>query len=167
MFSSNFQRNYFWNITCSPNFQVSGNYNINVEALGISSEGAELILVDSLNGNSIDLMLTNKYSFSVSDTTFSPRMFLIVNYFGVPVSIENYKEKFVELYPNPNDGAFTMEQGNNNFNIMIIRDTRGRIIKKKRIKLKNSVRVRINDAGVYFVTLSNKTNSVVRKVVVR
>ncbi len=146
---------------------TTGTYSINVEAIGKIPTGVELILIDMLTEANTDLKQINSYDFYISDTTSAPRMFLkIKGTDGITVDAKRTDKDYFQLYPNPNSGTFLVELAKSNFDLLVIRDINGKSIQRKNIEGRNKVKVHINEAGVYFLTLSNKSESIIRRVVI-
>jgi hypothetical protein len=78
-----------------------------------------------------------------------------------------------ELYPNPNEGLFTMEISNNGATtyMMNVRNMVGQTVMSEAInvngKLQKDLDLTSFEKGVYFVTLENGEDRIVRKVVVK
>jgi len=71
----------------------------------------------------------------------------------------------VEIYPNPNNGIFTINT-NQNAKVEVI-NTIGRVIYAKSISDKETINLDAQAEGIYFVRIKTETENVVRKIIVR
>jgi hypothetical protein len=75
----------------------------------------------------------------------------------------------LHLYPNPNQGVFTLEAAGNTGNYYEINDQLGRLVQKKLISAETSlVDVSSQQAGIYYLTIKNtKQNQTIRFVIIK
>lgn len=71
----------------------------------------------------------------------------------------------VEIYPNPNNGVFTII-ANQNAKVEVI-NTIGHVVYNKNITDKETINLDTQAEGIYFVRIKTETENVVRKIVVR
>ena len=82
---------------------------------------------------------------------------------------ENQKEsKKVKVYPNPNNGAFTLEVNDSYLDgEMMLFDTYGKMLYLEKVKHNKMQIIRNLERGVYYVTVINGNNKHVEKIVVQ
>lgn len=85
---------------------------------------------------------------------------------------ENIPEKGTDgIYPNPNNGMFTLENPDplSEFRVTVFTATGSEIFHKEFNSLQNTVEINLNKPhpGVYFVAISNRNNKVVKKLVIK
>ncbi|MBL4624389.1 MAG: T9SS type A sorting domain-containing protein [Flavobacteriales bacterium] len=85
---------------------------------------------------------------------------------GVAIGIDEVTATAVKLYPNPNNGIFTIE-GNGNYNVTI-QNMLGQTIYTGMMNVSTmSFDLSNVDKGVYFVTISNNTFETTEKVIIK
>lgn len=107
--------------------------------------------VSDQDGNWID----GNWTFEVVDGTAQELVFDML------VSVNELNNN-VSVYPNPSNGAFTVE-ANGTYNMQVI-DLTGKVVLEKEIT--NTDNVEINQAGVYMLRLTNDVETINYKVVV-
>ena len=85
-----------------------------------------------------------------------------------PNDIDLFEEEGISLYPNPNNGEFTLEMNNNNNSIIRIIDMNGKVVLTSKI---NSTESKFNISnygkGIYMVQIITDNNIVTRKISVQ
>lgn len=74
----------------------------------------------------------------------------------------------LSLFPNPNQGVFSIESANNNLNSIVIMDNSGRLVYEDRVVQGSMTKLDLThfEKGVYFVKLSGGFGTVVEEVVI-
>jgi muramoyltetrapeptide carboxypeptidase LdcA involved in peptidoglycan recycling len=82
---------------------------------------------------------------------------------------ENQKEsKKVKVYPNPNNGTFTLEVSDSYLDgEMMLFDTYGKMLYLETVKQNKMQIMRNLERGVYYVTIVNGNNKHVEKIIVQ
>ena len=85
---------------------------------------------------------------------------------AVVVDVETVTEQNIEIYPNPNNGAFCIELGNIE-SIVTIYNTMGQVVYQN-AGLSNKAEIRLDDinSGLYFVNINNSEMNVTEKIVI-
>ncbi len=79
----------------------------------------------------------------------------------VPESVTGFNnQKLFNIYPVPNSGIFTVETATAGVSQVIVRNTLGQVVHNQSIDQKEVVDVSKLPAGMYFISLSDKNNSV-------
>lgn len=137
--------------------------NINtIKGTGNSNTELNYTITDKDNWNSITYYRLSQIDFNGKTETFDP------------ISIDcGIKESNVILYPNPNNGSFTIEVSSEQMELnteLIITDITGKIIHKDVIDIsegKTNIPIELNlNKGIYNVNLINKHNNKVIKMMV-
>jgi hypothetical protein len=80
----------------------------------------------------------------------------------VGISSQNMGSGGVFIYPNPNNGEFTIELLSVNNTYITITNVLGQIIKTQKAELTNKININAFDKGVYFINLIENNQSVYR-----
>jgi hypothetical protein len=85
---------------------------------------------------------------------------------AVVVDVETVTEQNIEIYPNPNNGAFCIELGNIE-SVVTIYNTMGQVVYQN-AGLSNKAEIRLDDinSGLYFVNINNSEMNVTEKIVI-
>ncbi|MBO7572594.1 MAG: C10 family peptidase [Bacteroidales bacterium] len=84
-----------------------------------------------------------------------------------PVSVDNETAEGISVFPNPNNGKFSLNLGDNNAQSYILYDMSGRIIEEKVINGESSVDFDVNvAAGTYFIKVIGGDKVAVEKIVI-
>jgi aminopeptidase N len=83
------------------------------------------------------------------------------------LSVKNEETNdFFKLFPNPNQGSFTISINDKNFKNIKIYDSLGKLVFEKNIQNQNEFKIENLQKGIFFVELSNDNKVFVNKVVV-
>ena len=77
------------------------------------------------------------------------------------------KEKGIKIYPNPNNGEFTIEMTNINNSNITITNVLGQIIKTQKAELMNQIDLNLFEKGVYFINVMDNNQSVYRASIIK
>lgn len=84
-----------------------------------------------------------------------------------PVSVDSETADGISIYPNPNNGKFSLNLGENNAESYILYDMSGRVIEERNINGQSSVDFDINmAAGTYFIKVIGEDKVAVEKIVI-
>jgi hypothetical protein len=85
---------------------------------------------------------------------------------AVVVDVETVTEQNVEVYPNPNNGAFCIELGNIE-SVVTIYNTMGQVVYQN-TGLSNKAEIRLDNinSGLYFVNINNSEMNITEKIVI-
>ena len=85
---------------------------------------------------------------------------------AVVVDVETVVEQNIEVYPNPNNGAFCIELGDIE-SVVTIYNTMGQVVYQN-AGLSNKVEIRLDDinSGLYFVNINNSEMNATEKIVI-
>jgi len=73
----------------------------------------------------------------------------------------------IKVYPNPNNGEFTIELTNINNSNITITNVLGQIIKTQKAELMNQINLNAIDKGIYFINVIENNQSVYRSSVIK
>ena len=73
----------------------------------------------------------------------------------------------IKVYPNPNNGEFTVELTNINNTYITITNVLGQIIKTQKAKLMNQIDLNLFDKGIYFINVMENNQSVYRGSIIK
>ncbi len=73
----------------------------------------------------------------------------------------------VSIYPNPNNGEFTIELASVNNTYITITNVLGQIIKTQKAELINQINLNLFDKGIYFVNIMENNQSVYRGSIIK
>ena len=73
----------------------------------------------------------------------------------------------IKVYPNPNNGEFTIELTNINNSNITITNVLGQIIKTQKAELKNQIDLNLFDKGIYFINVMENNQSVYRSSMIK
>ena len=73
----------------------------------------------------------------------------------------------IKVYPNPNNGEFTIELTNINNSNITITNVLGQIIKTQKAELKNQIDLNLFDKGIYFINVMEDNQSVYRSSMIK
>lgn len=157
-------------------FQVDNNTGFNTANLITGTK--QFISTDPKNSDTEEqlnnLLINQKYFWRVRSITngtpsgWSPIWNFTVSVNGVSVSeLENIKND-VLIYPNPNSGVFSIAFKNNDLKTIEVFNALGKLVIYKSIA-SNTYQVDLQNQpkGVYFVRVSQKESSLIKKVVVK
>ncbi|NQY11833.1 MAG: T9SS type A sorting domain-containing protein [Flavobacteriales bacterium] len=146
---------------------ASGIYNLNVTDMVNIPDSMDIILLDSLTGDITDLRKTPNYSFSISDTTNAPRIYLKFSLDPLLTKLEENNNDAIKLYPNPSRAPVFIEgeeiDHDANFEVY---DILGKKMASKKTRVgENRSRIDINaKSGVYFVKFRKGNQLVSRRI---
>ena len=84
-----------------------------------------------------------------------------------PSAVDNETANGISIYPNPSNGKFNMNLGENNAQAYIIYDMNGRVVEEKEINGQTSVDFDMNmAAGTYFIKVISGDKVSVEKIVI-
>ncbi|MBL4652133.1 MAG: T9SS type A sorting domain-containing protein [Flavobacteriales bacterium] len=84
-----------------------------------------------------------------------------------PIGIEEVTTINFELYPNPNNGSFSIEFGKEEINQIKVIDVTGKVVYQDLVTTQTSTIELVVTSGVYFVEVTNNDNVTIKKVVVK
>ena len=73
----------------------------------------------------------------------------------------------IKVFPNPNNGEFTIELTNINNSNIAITNVLGQIIKSQKAELINQINLNLLDKGIYFINVLENYQSVYRVSVIK
>ena len=73
----------------------------------------------------------------------------------------------VSIYPNPNNGEFTIELVSLNNTYITITNVLGQIIKSQKAELINQINLSLFEKGVYFINVMENNQSVYRGSIIK
>ena len=73
----------------------------------------------------------------------------------------------IKVYPNPNNGEFTIELTNINNSNITITNVLGQIIKTQKAELMNQIDLNLFDKGIYFINVMENNQSVYRGSIIK
>jgi hypothetical protein len=73
----------------------------------------------------------------------------------------------IKVYPNPNNGEFTIELTNINNSNITITNVLGQIIKTQKAELTNKININAFDKGIYFINVMEDNQSVYRGSIIK
>ena len=73
----------------------------------------------------------------------------------------------IKVYPNPNNGEFTVELTNTNNTYITITNVLGQIIKTQKAKLMNQIDLNLFDKGIYFINVMENNQSFYRGSIIK
>ena len=73
----------------------------------------------------------------------------------------------IKVYPNPNNGEFTIELTNINNSNITITNVLGQIIKTQKAELMNQIDLNLFDKGIYFINVMENNQSVYRSSIIK
>ena len=73
----------------------------------------------------------------------------------------------VSIYPNPNNGEFTIELVSLNNTYITITNVLGQIIKSQKAELINQINLNLFEKGVYFINVMENNQSVYRGSIIK
>ncbi len=73
----------------------------------------------------------------------------------------------IKVYPNPNNGEFTIELTNINNSNITITNVLGQIIKTQKSELINQIDLNLFDKGIYFINVMENNQSVYRGSIIK
>ena len=73
----------------------------------------------------------------------------------------------VSIYPNPNNGEFTIELVSLNNTYITITNVLGQIIKSQKAELINQINLSLFDKGIYFINVMENNQSVYRGSIIK
>lgn len=84
------------------------------------------------------------------------------------VSINEYIDKTFKIYPNPNNGIFTIKRNENTPSNIIVYDMLGKVIYQKDNETKKEVKVDLStiNKGVYFLSIISENERIVERLVI-
>ncbi len=111
--------------------------------------------------------VTLEVSDGSNTSTITKEHFVVVSQFE---GLQEMTNATVNLYPNPNNGTFYVDiQGVEDANIYIYNAT-GKLVYQEQPTMDNSIKqINLNNAseGVYFMVIANKTQKVMKKIVIK
>jgi hypothetical protein len=150
---------------------VTGGEQI-TESLCLTDSCFTFVLKDSYGdgfccsfGNGSFYLVNNLGDTIAQSTTFNSDSIAVP--FCITTGIDELTQNNFNLYPNPNNGTFTIESGiNEPFDVNVF-DVLGKLIDSK-TNLRNNVRFNLSNSpkGIYFVTINTDKNRIVKRVVV-
>jgi len=81
--------------------------------------------------------------------------------------IEKIKAEGVSIYPNPNNGEFTIELIKINNSKITITNVLGQIIKTQKAELINQINLNLFEKGIYFINVSDNNQSVYKGSIIK
>ncbi len=86
---------------------------------------------------------------------------------AVVVDVETVVEQNIEIYPNPNDGAFCIELGDME-SVVTVYNTMGQVVYQN-VGLSSKTEIKLSDivSGLYFINIRNSEMNVTEKIIVR
>ena len=109
----------------------------------------------------------NRAPFEYEDTTTygSAYIFEVITAIGIT---ENNLASQVAIYPNPNNGVFTLSiNGTHAISHITILDLVGKIVYQKTVSTQqNNIALRGLQNGVYFITIKNGAQTVTQKIII-
>jgi len=85
----------------------------------------------------------------------------------VGISNQNMDLGGVSIYPNPNNGEFTIELVSVNNTYIIITNVLGQIIKTQKAELMNQIDLNLFEKGVYFINVMDNNQSVYKGSIIK
>ena len=73
----------------------------------------------------------------------------------------------IKVYPNPNNGEFTIELTNINNSNITITNVLGQIIKTQKAELMNQIDLNLFDKGIYFINVMENNQSVYKGSIIK
>jgi len=84
------------------------------------------------------------------------------------VGMDEFSEKFVGVYPNPNNGSFTIELHNSTIARLHILNLQGQVVYQSGSESEERVEVNLDvDPGIYFLQIENENGMVTKKIVIQ
>ena len=156
-----------------------GSYYFGVEQTGGGLNGDEIWVARDLSQEEIAPVYSTAYFLNEpgSPRWIAPPQLLLVRFNGTfPTDIVEHTEENTmgfELYPNPNNGLFTLEATTNQENKMtiMVRNSIGQIVMSEHLSVNGQIKRQIDltafEKGIYFITLDGGEERAVKKVVVK
>ena len=159
-------------INASPIISISGNTIIcaGETATLIVSGGNTYQWSTGAGSNSITINQSpNIYNYTVTGTgtnscTSIATIQVIIN---TCTGIEKIKTEGVSIYPNPNNGEFTIELVSINNTYITITNVLGQIIKTQKAELMNQIDLNAFDKGIYFINVMENNQSVYKGSIIK
>ena len=157
-------------VNANPTITVNSGFICAGENFTIYPNGANTY---SIQGGNAVVSPTSNASYTVAGTStagcVSPAVAtssLTVNQ-CVGITNQNMGLGGVSIYPNPNNGEFTIELVSVNNTYITITNVLGQIIKTQKAELTNKININAFDKGIYFISVMDKNQSVYRSSMIK
>jgi len=161
-------------LTVNPNpiLSISGNTIICVGETStlIVSGGNTYQWSTGASSNSITISQSpNSYNYTVTGTSTNSCVSIatIQVIINTCTGIEKIKTEGVRIYPNPNNGEFTVEFLKSDNFFIEITNLFGQLIKKQKAELINQINLNAIDKGIYFINVKENNQSVYRSRIIK
>ena len=125
-------------------------------------QGANAVVSPSINTNYTVVGTSTAGCLSQAFATSS----LTVN-LCVGINNQNMGLGGVSIYPNPNNGEFTIELVSLNNTYITITNVLGQIIKEQKAELINQINLNLFEKGIYFINVMENNQSVYRGSIIK
>ena len=87
--------------------------------------------------------------------------------FNQVLSVEESSLSNVSIYPNPSEGVFQIENGDNSLSSVVVTNVEGREILTTQMTGSTSIDISGNASGIYLVTVSNQEGRLTKRITLR
>jgi hypothetical protein len=157
-------------VNANPTITVNSGFICAGENFTIYPNGANTY---SIQGGNAVVSPTSNASYTVAGTStagcVSPAVAtssLTVNQ-CVGITNQNMGLGGVSIYPNPNNGEFTIELVSVNNTYITITNVLGQIIKSQKAELMNQIDLNLFDKGIYFINVMENNQSIYRSSIIK
>ncbi|MCI5055257.1 MAG: T9SS type A sorting domain-containing protein, partial [Flavobacteriales bacterium] len=153
-------------------YDSNGNFKGSGSIGGWGNDWVSHIAADNNNiwiaghyGDPIDMDPDNSSTFILNPKGSSDGFLAKYNLSTVTTTEEMFSNNQVDIYPNPNQGQFSIKSNSQNFSIQIF-DVHGKIIKQLENYNNNTVFNIPSVPGIYFLKLKDDNDTIVKKFIV-